>query len=62
MSPIRDYIHVEEVADIVAQSFLLHSYPENPLVLNVGTGIGTSSKELLDYTSKIGIFLLFKEN
>ncbi len=44
-SIIRDYIHVEDMADAVVQ---LLDAPAEPRVLNVGTGVGTSIRQVLD--------------
>ncbi len=49
-SAIRDYIHVADVAQIVARVAVLGSPVD---VLNVGTGIGTSVKALLGIVERV---------
>lgn len=43
-TPVRDYVHVGDVASAVA---LLLDAPRMPPALNIGTGIGTSLRQLL---------------
>ena len=44
--PQRDYVHADDVG--VALQFLAHHAPEGFSAWNVGTGIGTSVKDLVD--------------
>lgn len=50
---IRDYIHVEDLADahILALEKLSDEYPE--LKLNLGTGVGTSVKEIVESAKRV---------
>jgi UDP-glucose 4-epimerase len=41
---IRDYIHIDDVVDVVVQ---LLAQPDLPSVVNVGSGVGTPLRELL---------------
>ena len=43
-SVIRDFIHVSDLARALVD---LHSAPSQPRVVNIGSGTGTSLKELL---------------
>jgi UDP-glucose 4-epimerase len=43
-STVRDYIHIDDVVDVVIQ---LMARPDLPSVVNVGSGTGTSLRELL---------------
>jgi UDP-glucose 4-epimerase len=49
---IRDYIHVSDLADAhVAAITALESQPE--LVLNLGTGVGSSNRQVIDMVKKV---------
>jgi UDP-glucose 4-epimerase len=43
-STVRDYIHIDDVVDVVIQ---LLARPDLPNAVNVGSGVGTSLRELL---------------
>jgi UDP-glucose 4-epimerase len=43
-STVRDYVHIDDVVDVVIQ---LLARPDLPRVVNVGSGVGTSLRELL---------------
>lgn len=52
---IRDYVHVADLADshIVARDFLVNQPPGTHNVYNVGTGQGTSVKQVIDLVQGI---------
>ena len=51
---IRDYIHVMDLADahVATLDYLINNYPQN-IVINIGTGIGTSVLEVINTFKKI---------
>ncbi|NLE28943.1 MAG: UDP-glucose 4-epimerase GalE [Phycisphaerae bacterium] len=49
---IRDYIHVEDLAD-AHQRALLTLTPGKQIIVNLGTGSGHSVKEVIDVTEKV---------
>jgi UDP-glucose 4-epimerase len=49
-SVVRDYIHVDDVADVVAT---VAGRTEVPAVLNVGTGVGTTVRDLLGLVGEV---------
>jgi UDP-glucose-4-epimerase GalE len=49
---VRDYIHVEDLAD-AHQRALLALEPGKEIIVNLGTGSGNSVKEVIDVTEKV---------
>lgn len=49
---IRDYIHVEDLADAHQRALLLLE-PGKEIIVNLGTGSGNSVKEVIDVTQKV---------
>lgn len=45
---VRDYVHVEDVAAVLVDLLLPGSVSDAPVVLNVGTGVGTSNRDLVE--------------
>lgn len=48
---IRDYIHVLDIAHahtLALQKLLAHAFPNNPEILNLGTGNGVTVQEVID--------------
>jgi UDP-glucose 4-epimerase len=50
LEPRRDYVHARDVADALAR---LAAYDGPEVVFNVGTGIGTSVRELVDALAEV---------
>ncbi len=51
---VRDYIYIEDVANIA--KFLVE-YNGDITTFNVGTGVGTSQKQIIDYVKDLGLTL-----
>lgn len=53
---IRDYVHVVDLADahVRALRFLESASPGTVLAVNLGTGVGSSIREVIDVVTKVG--------
>lgn len=49
---VRDYVHVEDVVDAIS-TVLSHLEPSDYRVYNVGTGIGTSVREMVEIVQRV---------
>jgi len=50
---IRDYIHVEDLADAHIKAFTFLLSGKGPVICNLGTGTGYSVKEMIDATERV---------
>jgi UDP-glucose 4-epimerase len=50
---VRDYIHVEDLADAHIKAFAYLLSGKGPVICNLGTGIGYSVKEMIEATERV---------